>query len=124
MKNDVNLNISHILTFKRSYEKEFLYLSQVEERVVLKKSGCLPPCQYSEFTLVENVPGFANVYGYGLAYATTEVRIEEEDWVYPGLSFIGEFGGSLGLFLGFSLMTIWDTITALKNLKPSKVFSV
>ena len=31
-----------------------------------------------------------------------------EDWVYPGISFIAEFGGALGLFVGFSFYMIWD----------------
>jgi len=110
-----NVPLCDNLQKMRSYEKEFLYLSQVEEREVLKETGCLPPCQFSEYTLVENVPGFEKTYGYGLAYATTEVRIEEEDWVYPGLSFIGEFGGSLGLFVGFSFYTFWDVLVYIYN---------
>merc|ERR1712117_775105 len=84
--------------------------SQVEEREVIKKTGCLPPCYYSEFTLVEQVEGFYFEYGMALAYATTEIKTMTEDWVYPGLSFIAEFGGALGLFLGFSFYMIWDMI--------------
>ena len=37
-----------------------------------------------------------------------QVRTETEDWVYPGLSFIAEFGGALGMFLGFSFYMFWD----------------
>ena len=85
------------------------------------------PGEYSEYTLVEDIPGFMNDYGMGLAFATTEVtflflsideeviilttcqvRTETEDWVYPGLSFIAEFGGALGMFLGFSFYMFWD----------------
>ena len=40
--------------------------------------------------------------------ASTELRIEKEAYVYPAISFIGEFGGSLGLFLGVSFLTIFD----------------
>ena len=29
--------------------------------------------EYSEYTLVEDIPGFMNDYGMGLAFATTEV---------------------------------------------------
>ena len=35
-------------------------------------------------------------------------QVEEEVLVFPFQSFLAEFGGALGLFLGFSLMTIWD----------------
>ena len=40
--------------------------------------------------------------------ASTELRIEKEAYVYPLISFIGELGGSLGLFVGFSFLTIFD----------------
>ena len=40
--------------------------------------------------------------------ASSELRIEKEVYVYPLISFIGEFGGSLGLFLGVSFLTIFD----------------
>ena len=30
--------------------------------------------------------------------------------VYPFLSFVSEFGGALGLFVGFSFMMLWDLI--------------
>ena len=33
--------------------------------------------------------------------------------VYPLESFISEFGGALGLFIGFSFMMIWDLIEML-----------
>jgi len=92
----------------KKYETEFLVLSQVEEREVIKRTGCLPPCTFSQFSLVHNIQGFYQPYGMGLVYATTEVRLEEEDWVYPSLSFIAEFGGALGMFVGFSFMTFWD----------------
>ena len=92
----------------RDYEREFLLLSQVEEREVLQATNCLPPCQYSEFKLVQNNKGFYAYYGMNLAYATTEIVTETEDWVYPGLSFIAEFGGALGLFVGVSFYTFWD----------------
>ena len=31
-----------------------------------------------------------------------------ESLVYPTMSFISELGGSLGLFVGFSFLTVWD----------------
>ena len=49
-------------------------------------------------------------------------KVETEQLIYPWQSLVAEFGGSLGLFLGFSLMTIWDAVGALKNLKLSKIF--
>ena len=37
-----------------------------------------------------------------------QITTLSEDWVYPELSFIAEFGGSLGLFLGLSFLGLWD----------------
>ena len=56
-------------------------------------------------------------------------QAEEEALVYPFQSLIAEFGGCLGLFLGFSFMTIWDGLkslliwaTELKKFPTSKIF--
>ena len=56
-------------------------------------------------------------------------QAEEEVLVYPFQSFIAEFGGCLGLFLGFSFMTIWDGLkslliwaTELKKFPTGKIF--
>ena len=38
------------------------------------------------------------------------MQVETEELIYPWQSFVAEFGGALGLFLGFSLMTIWDSL--------------
>ena len=36
--------------------------------------------------------------------------VETEEMFYGLFSFVAEVGGTLGLFLGFSLMAIWDGI--------------
>ena len=43
-------------------------------------------------------------------FVSTDIRMEKEVKIYPLISFISELGGSLGLFLGFSFMTLWDLI--------------
>ena len=39
------------------------------------------------------------------------MKVKTEDLIYPWQSLVAEFGGALGLFLGFSFMTIWDFVT-------------
>ena len=39
--------------------------------------------------------------------------------MYPVVSFVAEFGGSLGLFVGFSFLTIWDYIDYLVSRSKS-----
>ena len=47
---------------------------------------------------------------FSLSFSTDVLTVMEEDYVYPLDSFIAEFGGALGLFLGFSFLMIWDLI--------------
>ena len=36
------------------------------------------------------------------------MTVETETYVYPLMSFVSEFGGGLGLFLGFSCLSFFD----------------
>ena len=38
------------------------------------------------------------------------ILVEKESLLYPIESLVAEFGGTLGLFLGFSFMALWDGI--------------
>ena len=40
--------------------------------------------------------------------ANMEITEESKHYMYDFESFVLEFGGSLGLFLGFSFFTLWD----------------
>ena len=39
------------------------------------------------------------LFGLSVAFVSSDKDVKEEIWVYPLLSFVSEFGGSLGLFL-------------------------
>ena len=41
------------------------------------------------------------------------VLLETEQYLYPFKSLVAEVGGTLGLFLGFSLMTLWEYVEIL-----------
>lgn len=142
-------HISHVLNnmIRRRFEihlqsKFHLHSSP---RLINKETGCYKPCSYRKYNLIgdhQRPPTNINFTdGFMLWSFTDDIlvgktndmkvyywlyfvwKVETEQLIYPWQSLVAEFGGSLGLFLGFSLMTIWDTITALKNLKASKVFS-
>ena len=49
------------------------------------------------------------------------IQVETEELIYPWQSFLAEVGGALGLFLGFSFMTIWDSLHSLVGLTASAV---
>ena len=90
--------------FEKTYRKLYLAESdEIEELVVCKK-----PCSYNEFKFVNSKPEVMPILQnhVGVWGASRKTQIEEEVLLYPFTSFIAEFGGALGLFLGFSFMTI------------------
>ena len=64
---------------------------------------------------------------WGWNYASTSIQREKEDWVYPAVSFVAELGGSLGLFVGFSFLTVWDCMdymmTRSKSIKDYFIYA-
>ena len=60
--------------------------------------------------------GLSSVYGkkfernflFMTSFDSTEGRLEKEVWAYTAISFIAEMGGALGLFIGFSFLSVWD----------------
>ena len=61
---------------------------------------------------------------FSMTFSTNVLTVREEEYVYPLDSFLAEFGGALGLFLGFSFLMIWDLIQfGLESIKNSKLFN-
>ena len=86
-------------------------MSDVVEAKLTNMTGCSLPCSYSEYKIVGS-PSVADPtsYGFQLSFAKTEASEEREALVYEFVSFVSEFGGSLGLFLGFSFYSVWDIL--------------
>ena len=83
-------------------------------------TGCKGPCSYKEYKFVNTNFKELNYIDYPkdqvvfcLWAVSPYTQLEEEVLVFPFQSLMAEFGGSLGLFLGFSFMTIWDGMTSL-----------
>ena len=76
------------------------------------------PCTYYnyvrskeiEFTL-DNTGGIGFMFGF----STKTLTVKEETLLYPFESFLAEFGGSLGLFLGLSFLSLWEFFTGIIN---------
>ena len=49
-------------------------------------------------------------------------QVETEELIYPWQSLVAEFGGALGLFLGFSFLTIWDLVIDFRCFKIANKF--
>ena len=91
-----------------AYFKEYNVLETVNMNTIAKESQCLTPCNYIEYSVAgEELYKFDKVETnitelmIGVNYASTQLTIKEELFVYPIESFVAEIGGALGMFLGF-----------------------
>ena len=116
-------------SLSREYEKIYFELKHLTFKEIVAKTGCKKPCSYREYREVgkatrifeyeeshkglklwivgrERVSEVSNIYDfhhypYG-NFAHFQVLI------YKATSLLAEAGGTLGLFLGFSFMSLWD----------------
>ena len=59
--------------------------------------------------IVDATPGQGIMFGY----SSNSLTLKEETLLYPFESFLAELGGALGLFLGFSFLTLWEIVLKL-----------
>lgn len=78
------------------------------------QTGCYPPCRRNEFEVkniysgvnfVEKLNGSLTLE---LAYFGTEYHVKEEYLAYGYPDLVADFGGYLGLLLGYSLLSLYD----------------
>ena len=51
-------------------------------------------------------------------FSGTNIFIEKEELAYPFITLLADFGGVLGLFIGFNFLMIWDIIViVIKKIK-------
>ena len=107
----------------RDQEEQFFTIGKLEKKDVVTTSGCQAPCRFLEYKILNDLmKGLTVGFGIGMMFPSTEITLEEEEYVYPFVSFVAEFGGALGMFLGFSFLMVWDflyfgIITLCKYLK-------
>ena len=76
-------------------------------------TGCLKPCQYRKYHFVggkERVSLDTDGFVFSLWAVSKKTTIKTEQLIYPVTSLVADFGGTLGLFLGFSFITLWDSL--------------
>ena len=93
-----------------SHELEYYKLATIVESDLIKITGCSLPCRYMEYKLVGSTEMEYTNFGFLLSFVKKEIVEENEVLVYEFISFVAEFGGALGLFLGFSFLTSWDLL--------------
>ena len=82
--------------------------------------GCKKPCNYQEYKIIgEKSPTSMTKEGFltfALLAIDNNIYVETEALLYPGTSLVAEIGGTLGLFIGFSFMILWDGIVRVMHL--------
>ena len=57
-----------------------------------------------------------DTFTFGLMPISGNINVETEALIYPWTSLVAEFGGALGLFIGFSFMMVWDGVEGMCRL--------
>ena len=97
----------------RLRENITLQIAALDLEDVVQRTGCLKPCRYSEYSLPSVPPEKTSFYNGSHVFlipASKTVTKKTETLLYPFTSFVSEFGGALGLFVGFSFWMILDLI--------------
>ena len=102
-----------------SYYNQVFYSSEEELKEL---TGCLLPCTYTHYSLLDSFTVVSNYSDFVIHYALTDLITDEEVLLFPFDSLVSEFGGALGLFMGFSflgalsMIQIWGkTILSMVN---------
>ena len=96
-------------------ESVYRVLASLDLEDVISSTGCLKPCHFTQYTLPAEPQQitFFNASIVSLVLARATVTLRTEVLRYPLESLVAEFGGALGMFLGFSFIMIWDWLELL-----------
>ena len=84
-----------------------------------KLTGCKRSCRYRssykfhELMITEREMAERNEIWFDIILSKSLLKINTETPVFPLRSLIADIGGTLGLFLGFSFIMIWEGFEAL-----------
>ena len=99
-------SVDQLVRFEEEYEK----IDTWGPQSILEFSGCHPPCTYTEYILASHPKNNGEKPGIRASLSNSKVLMRTEEILYPMESFVSEFGGALGLFLGFSFIMVWDAL--------------
>ena len=88
----------------------FFHAALDEFKRLSELSGCLPPCTYTEVRKIGDplVSSEAET-AYILTLASTRIKVLTENRYPDFSSLVADIGGTLGLFLGFSFIMVWNS---------------
>ena len=101
----------------RQYERIYDKLTFAEYKEMKQLTNCFKPCKYKQYAFIgERAESTfkSEHFTFSLWAVSRETTIKTEQLIYPLSALVAEFGGTLGLFLGFSFITLWDKILLTK----------
>ena len=106
-------------TLSREYDLIFGNLGIAESEEVTNVTGCLKPCHFKKYIFLgDRTPSSFKSdehYIFSMWAVSSKIKVETEQLIYPLSTLVAEFGGTLGLFLGFSFISVWDNFDLLKK---------
>ena len=103
----------------RSLETLSKVIYNDEYASIVHETDCVKPCKYRKYKLLGNKKEASFVTSKALISlwaVSNNTWVETEVLLYPMASLVAEFGGTLGLFLGFSFMAVWDGLLVCNKL--------
>ena len=112
LMSDPNLEQCDEQMFSNQHFDIITGLDTMDEREIFEMTGCMPGCEKSEFDLMTIVetPKADRILSFYLTYLHGEYDRIEEYYIYDHISFIADIGGYLGLLLGYSLLSMYQTL--------------
>ena len=84
------------------FEQRYWNLAFGNKQFIEKITGCLTPCTYNEYKVATKRPMTFGKFGLFLSYGSTDTTVRKEFYILNFVTFVSNYGGSLGLFVGFS----------------------
>ena len=96
----------------KQFEKNYTSLALADFDDIVDTVGCMKPCTYNMYQFGRKEPSMIDFDSFSFSFwaASTKTIIRTEQLIYPLTSLVAEFGGTLGLFLGVSFITLWDNM--------------
>ena len=120
---------------KQLYMSMAMPLTHESDEEIFKVTGCKPCCTINEISAklvgrdtIEKDNDYANLYiedaedyvVIGLYYVSNKVTVKGEYYTYDTANIIADFGGYLGLLLGYSILGFYDnSIGVLSRLRAN-----
>ena len=97
-----------------------IYLSEIigglghKTEYIEKVAQCTPGCKRVEYSAkLHNTapdPSLTDQWGVAIFFAKDKFSVKEQFYIYDTPNLIADFGGYLGLLLGYSLLGFYDTL--------------